>query len=140
MTVVVDSSVCVAAFREHERFSREAFLFLQRIEKSEITAVIPLSVLVEVVAAIRRRTDKEALAAKVTEALLGLRSLTIVDLTAFRMTTLLDLAQRSGLRGMDILVVGVAKDFQIPLVTLDDELERQASLYVPTKTIHELIT
>ncbi len=65
MTVVVDSSVFVAAFREQERFSREAFLFLQRIERGEITAVIPLSVLIEVVAAIRRRTAKDALAKKV---------------------------------------------------------------------------
>lgn len=53
---MIDSSVFVAAFREEETHSREAFRILEKLEDETMSAVIPVSIILEVVAAIRRRT------------------------------------------------------------------------------------
>ncbi len=130
MRIVVDSSVFVAAFRESEPYAREAFRILQQIEKGILTAVIPTIVVLEVAAAIRRRTGSESLAQQVGEKLLSFSAISLIDVTAFRMLDYLDLAARIGLSGMDSIVVGVAREFDLPLMTLDKEMAARSQLEV----------
>lgn len=138
MTLVVDSSVFVAAFREDEPFSREAFSVVERLEAGIITIVIPVSVLIEVVAAIRRRTGSRTFALQVSERLLQSPAMSLIDLSAFRLQHLLAAASQSGLSGMDAIVVAIASEFNVPLVTLDHEMARKASLFVTVKDIREI--
>ncbi len=122
MKLVIDSSVFVAAFREEEIYSQEAFRILDALYKGELAAYIPVSVVIEVIAAIRRRTGSEELAEKAGDALLSFPDASFIDLTTFRMARYLGLAAESGLAGMDAIVVGAAQEFSVPLLTLDKEI------------------
>lgn len=130
MKLVIDSSVFVAAFREEEPHSREAFRILEQLEDETISAVIPVSVILEVVAAIRRRTGDDDLARSVSEKLLSFATISWIDINTFRMARLLELASTSGLRGMDLLIVGIAREFGLPMITLDQEMSEIARPYV----------
>ena len=95
MRVVLDSSVLVAAFRSGEPFGREAFAILEAMEQGRCTAVIPITVPVELVAAIRRRTGSSRLAGTVADRLLAMPAFTVTDLHRFRLFALLELARRA---------------------------------------------
>ncbi|MEK7208449.1 MAG: type II toxin-antitoxin system VapC family toxin [Patescibacteria group bacterium] len=138
MKLTVDSSVFVAAFREEEPCSREALHFVSDIEKGLHTVVTPTTVILEVIAAIRRRTASCELARNVGEKLLTLPTISLIDITAFRMAQYLDIASESGLAGMDGIVVGVAREFDVPLLTLDQEIISRGRLLVRTLNIREL--
>ena len=122
MKVVIDSSVFVAAFREKEPYSREAFSIVERLQEGSLSAYLPVSVVIEVVAAIRRRSGSVELAEQVGQAILTLPDISLIDLTTFRMARYLELAQEIGLAGMDVIVVGTAQEFDVPLLTLDKEI------------------
>lgn len=122
MKYVIDSSVFVAAFREEELHSQAAFRVLEKVRNGSVTAYLPVSVVIEVVAAIRRRTGNSSLAVTVGEMLLTLPDASFIDLTTFRMGRYLALASEIGLAGMDVIVVGAAQEFDVPLITLDTEI------------------
>lgn len=130
MRLVIDSSIFVSAFREGEKYSKEAFSVLENLERGTISAVIPVSVILEVVAAIRRRTGSVDLAKSVGEKLFSFPTISMIDIDTFRMTKFLQLAIASGLKGMDVLVVGVAQEFNLPILTLDQEMANIARQYV----------
>ena len=122
MKFVIDSSVFVAAFREEEPYSKEALQILQLLEDRSLSAIIPVSVIIEVVAAVFRRTQNNRLARQIGEKILSFPEISLVDFSAFRMAHYLDIAMQSGLAGMDVIIVGTAKEFQVPLITFDKEI------------------
>ncbi|MDO8505250.1 MAG: PIN domain-containing protein [bacterium] len=135
MKMVIDSSVFVAAFREDEPHSREAFAIIEKLEAGAIDVIIPVSIVMEVVAAIRRRTNNQELARQVGEKILSYSNLSLIDIDTFRMAKFLELASESGLRGMDTIVVGVAREFSVTLVTLDVEMAEIARRYVDVESL-----
>ena len=137
MKLVVDSAVFVAAFREEEPYSKEAFRLLERLQKGTHTVYLPVIVPIEVVAAIRRRTGNADFAQKVGEVLLALPDMILIDLTTFRMARYLGFAGESGLSGMDSVIVGVAQEFGVPLVTLDKEIIEKGRRFVDIVEIDE---
>lgn len=60
--LTVDSSVIISSLLQNETRHKEALTIWENILKGKSFAIMPLSVLVEVVAAIRRRTGSEELA------------------------------------------------------------------------------
>lgn len=140
MKLVIDSSIFVAAFREQEQFSREAFRILENVEKGIITAYVPVSVIIEVVAAIKRRTGSSELAKRVGEKILSFAEIILIDLNTFRMAHCLSLAIESGLAGMDIIVVGAAQEFDTPLLTLDKELAEKAKRFAEVCDLQEVLS
>ncbi|MBI5794012.1 PIN domain-containing protein [Candidatus Uhrbacteria bacterium] len=126
MQLVIDSSVFVAAFREQEKDSAVCFRLLTQLEQGKLTAIIPVSVLLEVVAAIARRTSDVELARRIGSRLVSFSSVSFIDLSIFRTLQYLDLTAELRLAGMDAIVVGTAKEFNLPLVTLDKEIQRRA--------------
>lgn len=122
MRLVVDSSVFVAAFREREPFSIDAFRFLSSLEKGTHQAVVPASVIVEVVAAVSRRTKDAELGRRVGMRLLSFDSIRVSDLTSARMRKMFDVASEYGLAGMDAIVVGTAVEHSLPLLTFDRQI------------------
>ena len=137
MRLVIDSSVFVAAFREQEQSSREAFELIKRVSSGSVTAIVPVIVIIEVMSAIRRRTGNEALARTIGETMLSWQSLSLIDITVFRMTSVLDIAATSTLSGMDAIIVGVAQEFDVPLVTLDKEILKNGSTFASVITPRE---
>ncbi|MBI4437909.1 PIN domain-containing protein [Candidatus Uhrbacteria bacterium] len=138
MQLVIDSSVFVAAFREQEKDSAVCFRLLTQLEQGKLTAIIPVSVLLEVVAAIARRTSDVELARRVGARLVSFSSLSFIDLSIFRTLQYLDLTAELKLAGMDAIVVGTAKEFNLPLVTLDKEIQRRASGTVTCVSVQDL--
>ena len=89
--------------------------------------IMPYTVLVEVVSAIRRRTGDEVLALKIKKELLSIDNLnfTIVDPESASESA--NIAIETGMRGMDAIVVQIAKEYGTSLVTLDNEMISKAT-------------
>ncbi len=138
MLLTLDSSVIVAALREQEPFHLLARRVLDQIGRSEHLAVQPFTVLVEVTAAIRRRTGSQSLALRVHRDLSSLGSLQFVELDAHRADEAAMIAQETGVRGMDAIVVQVAQEFGATLVSLDDEMVDRVRARVSVMSVADL--
>jgi predicted nucleic acid-binding protein len=86
---------------------------------------MPYSVFVEVVAAIRRQTGSEKLAREVKLKLINIETISFVVLDDKSANQAADLAAKTGVRGMDALVIQVSKEFETQLVTFDDEMREK---------------
>jgi predicted nucleic acid-binding protein len=91
---------------------------------------MPCSVLVEVVAAIRRRTGSELLAIEVQKTLENISAISFVMLDGRAAAKACKVATKTGLRGMDALVVQVAKEYKAELITFDDEMLQRAAAFM----------
>jgi len=100
-----DSSLIVAALREEEEKHERCRDILERTKSGEFTALEPYTVLVEVVAAIRRRTGSEELAERVGNDLQGIDSIFFFDLIKERADKACKIAKKTAVRGMDAIVV-----------------------------------
>ena len=74
----IDSSVIVASLLEQEREHLNALSIWREVITGNAIAIMPYTVLVEVVAAVRRRTGQKELAQKVKEELLSMDTVNFV--------------------------------------------------------------
>ena len=123
----VDSSVLVASLLSHDPRHREALAVMEQIVNGHVRAVMPCSVLVEVVAAIRRRTASEKDALEVEESLMALDGILFLDITRKTARDAARLAAAIGVRGMDALVVQTALEHQTKLISFDVEMTTKAA-------------
>ena len=124
--LTIDSSVIIASLLEKEPRHQEALKIWESILSGESIAIMPYSVLVEVVAAIRRRTGSEDLACEVRKEILEIENLSFVVLDQKAALEASDLAIRTGVRGMDALVIQVVREFETELITFDEEMIQKA--------------
>jgi predicted nucleic acid-binding protein len=140
MTILtLDSSVIIAALRESEEKHGVCIRLLEMVKDAEYFAVEPYTVLVEVVAAIKRRTGSEQLAEKVRNNLQGIDSIYFFDLESNRANEASNMAKKQGMRGMDAIVVQIAREFNATLVSLDSEMIRKANGMVRIKSVDALV-
>ena len=125
--VTVDSSVIISTLLPSEKRHEEACAIWDRVLSGEIAAVMPYSVLVEVVAAIRRRTGSELFAHETQKMMEGLSNVSFVMLDRRSAAKACQIATKTGLRGMDALVVQVAKEYKAELITFDLEMQQKAA-------------
>lgn len=137
MFVTLDSSVIVAALRKQEPGHKQCRSLLEKVRDAQHIAIQPYTVLVEVAAAIKRRTNSQRLASRVKELLQNMDTMNFVELEAGRADSAADIAARTGLRGMDAVVVQVAGEFDASLVTLDQDMREKAECIVNIKDIEE---
>lgn len=128
--LVLDSSVIVAALVQKEEKHAECRKLLEDVKNGNIQAIAPYTVLVEVVAAIKRRTDSRELAERVARDLQSLHGLYFLELVASRAEKAADIAIKTGLKGMDAIVVELAEEFDAELVTLDIEIKEKSEPFV----------
>ncbi|TQD23591.1 PIN domain-containing protein [Methanolobus vulcani] len=128
----------VAALRRQEKDHLSALELLRKIKDQEHIAIEPYTVLVEVTAAIRRRTGSKELATRVKNDLIELGSFRFVDLDTFSSSSAAEIAADIGVRGMDAIVIQVAKEFGIPLITLDVEIVEKAKRIVEIPDLNSL--
>jgi len=103
--LTIDSSVIIASLLENESRHGEAMRIWDAVIAGGDLAIMPYSVFVEVVAAIRRRTGSEELANEVKEELLKIENVSFVILDQRAAEDAADIAIQNGVRGMDALVM-----------------------------------
>jgi len=123
--LTLDSSVIISSLLEKEPRHQEAIKIWETIVSGENSAILPYSVLVEVTAAIRRRTGSEGLALHVKEELSTTDAVSFVVLDQKSASEAADLAAKTAVRGMDALVVQVSREFGTELITFDEEILRK---------------
>jgi predicted nucleic acid-binding protein len=120
--LTLDSSVIIASLLKKEPRYREALKIWSTILSGNNVAIMPYSVLVEVVAAIKRRTGSESLAMEVKQELLNIETISFVILDDKSAVEAADLAAKTGVRGMDALLIQVTKEFGTELISFDEEM------------------
>lgn len=130
--LTLDSSVIVAALRKQEEHYQECQELLKKVRDGFYTAVEPYTVLVETAAAIKRRTGSHKLSERVTKDLLAMDTIHFLDLDAARAKQAIEIAQHSGVRGMDAIVIQVAEEFGAHLGSLDAEMLERVNGIVKT--------
>lgn len=120
--LTIDSSVIIASLLKKEPRHKEALEIWNAVLSGRNVAVMPYSVLVEVVAAIKRRTGSESLAMQVKQELLNIEAISFVILDDKSAVEAADLAAETGVRGMDALLIQVAKEFGTELISFDEEM------------------
>jgi len=137
--ITLDSSVIVAALREQEEKYEACKKLLERVKNGEFAALEPYTVLVEVVAAIKRRTKSESLAERVKNDLENIDTIKFLDLISSRANSAAEIAKETGVRGMDAIVIQIAKEFNASLVSLDEEMSKRAELVVKIVNIDDVV-
>ncbi|MBI3979014.1 MAG: PIN domain-containing protein [Chloroflexi bacterium] len=135
MLLTLDSSVIVAALRDQEAFHPQCRRVLELVSHGHHLAVEPYTVLIEVTAAIRRRTGSPELAERVYQDLRLMGSLQFVELDSNRADGAVGIAREAAVRGMDAIVVSVAREFGSALVSLDDEMVNRVAGLVQTRSV-----
>lgn len=125
--LTVDSSVIVSSLLEQEKDHQKALNLWKEVIAGDVTAIMPYTVLVEVVAAIRRRTGQKELAQKVKKELLSMEAVNFVVLDPEAAIEASDIATETGVRGMDAIVIQTAKDYKTILISLDAEMIEKAT-------------
>jgi predicted nucleic acid-binding protein len=120
--LTVDSSVIVSSLLKVEQRHKEALKIWNDVLSGKTTAIMPYSVFVEVVAAVRRRTGSEELAREVGKQLLRIETVFFVAVDDNAARDAAELAVKTAVRGMDALVLQVAQDFGTELISFDEEM------------------
>ena len=103
--ITLDSSVIIAALREQEEKHEVCKKLLERVKDGEFVALEPYTVLVEVVAAIKRRTKSKSLAERVKNDLENIDTIIFSDLISSRADSAAELAKETDVKGMDAIAV-----------------------------------
>lgn len=135
--IVLDSSLIIAALRHEEEKHHSCRKILELVKNGALAAAEPYSVLVEISAAIKRRTDFVELAERIKADLKNIGGLHFFELTERRAEEACALAIKTGVRGMDALVMQIAAEMDASLVTLDRELEEKARGIVSIKSVDD---
>lgn len=135
--LTLDSSVLVASLRKTEEKYKECLLLMKKVKEGDYVAIEPFTVLVEVVAAIRRRTGSQEIALEVKQELLKIDNLRFLDIDRVAAEAATDIAAETGVRGMDAIVIQTAKEYGAILVSLDIELIECARGIVKIQEISE---
>lgn len=110
MDICLDSSVIVTALRKQEEDHSIAKNVLRKVKDGHHIAIEPYTVLVEITAAIKRRTGSKELAARVKNDLLAIDTINFMDLDTGSATGAAEIAADIGVRGMDAIVIQVARE------------------------------
>jgi predicted nucleic acid-binding protein len=135
--ITIDSCIIVAALLDKEKKYIECRNLLEKVKNGEYIAIEPYIVLVEVVAAIKRRTGSSYLAERVKQDLCNINSIVFLDISSTRAHQAADIAQEIGVRGMDAIVIQIAKEFNAPLVSLDREMLERSKSIIVTKDVED---
>lgn len=137
--ITLDSSVIVAALKKDEEKHKECRAILEKIVNGEFVVFEPYTVLVEVVAAIVRRTGSKKLAKRVKNDLENIDMIYFLEIIKSKADDAANIAVETGVRGMDAVVIQTAKENNAVLVTLDKEMIKKAKGIVKTKYVDELV-
>ena len=132
---VIDSNVIVASFLSWEPNHQQGREIIEGLDDGEDEFHLPMLVVVEVAAAIRRRSGYwMAMQAVWNQNVLDWEAggkLVLYPLERTRMDLAISVTQRIGLRGSDSVVVTLAEELRLPLRTFDQEIIDRVPLASP---------
>jgi len=130
--VTLDSSVLVSAFVKGDEFRPEARRIMEKMFSGQYHVVTSATVFVEVCGAICRRVgvDKALLVKNHLAKWGNMNFIAWSGLTKKRMEQASELAVKLKLRGIDAIVIQVAKEKKRTLITFDEEIARKAKAAV----------
>ena len=128
----------VAALRKQEVHYEASKNLLEKVKDGNHIAIEPYIVLIEVVAAIKRRTGSTELAKRVKNDFLAIDTINFTELESIRASDASEIAMNLGVRGMDAIVIQTAKEFNVPLITLDKEMIEKAKPFVDILAVDDL--
>lgn len=132
--VVIDASVWVSMFIPQDVYQAPSRLWLENYTTGGGFLTAPAFLLVEVAAAIARRTQQVLLAQQAVQYLTTFGSLQLVTIDSLLIKDAIDAAINSRLRAGDAIYVALAQQLGIPLVSWDNEQLRRAGATVVTYT------
>ena len=125
MACTIDSSLWTAALLKEEQHHHTAFSFLSSVIEQGEEIIIPVTIYIEIVMAFTRR-GAVAEAEMAGEFLFKIPALKFVEITYPRMIDIVKSVSSLKLRGMDAIVVAIAREYSTRLATLDRELAAKA--------------
>ena len=125
--IVVDANVIVSSFLVTEESHRRSQTYIDGLEVGDYVFHLPMTVVIEIVAAIGRRgqNNRQALLVRATKSLADWEAsgcLILYPLGRQRMDNSVQVADKYGLRGADSVVVALAEELNMPLKTFDKEI------------------
>lgn len=128
--ITVDASVLVAAASRTDEARPDALAFLAAVAVADLPIHQPTLSLVEVAAAIARRTGDAELAQEAGATLLAMPGVLMHSLDLETSAEAAAVAARLLLRGADAIYAATALRYRSTLVTLDDEIRSRASVLI----------
>ena len=124
--VVVDASVLVASFLEHQDHHTKASEYIRGLEAGDYFFHLPRLALIETLAAVNRRARRNqqayvANAKSSFEQWLAEGKITFYDLEESRTRNAVDIALRDHLSGSDAVYAALAEELGLELKTFDQE-------------------
>jgi len=126
MKLVIDSNIFVSSLDPNDTFHSECYPIFEKLLSFEFEALCPALVLIETTCIIRRRTNSEKISIAVYKDLARLPSVNWLDITFDVAERACMLGSRTGVKGGDAIVLQVAEQYGIPLLTKDKEMKKKA--------------
>ncbi len=132
--VVADASVWVSLFMTQDVNHTASRLWVETYNVRDGQLVAPTFLLVEVAAAIARRSQQSFPARQAVQQLTSFNLLRLVPVDTGLIDDAIDAAINFRLRGGDAMYVGLAQQLGIPLISWDNEQLRRAGVMIGTYT------
>ena len=127
--VVVDSNVFIASLIEGDKFYKASIDFIEKMNNEELIFHISMIIPIEVSCAIARRIGAKE--AKESEEIIHNwikeKKIVVYELNEKRMNESQNYGTKYKLKGMDAIIVQLALELNIPLITFDNEIIERAS-------------
>ena len=121
----LDSSVIVSYILKDESNSHQAEELLNNIAENDSKIIIPTTVLVEIVSAVKRRTGSSKLAERILDDFSNAPGFIYIEINLQNVIKASQIAIKYGLRGMDSLIVQISEEYKTELITFDLEIEEK---------------
>ena len=130
MRIVVDSCIFISSLDRNDIFHSECYPIFGKIVNLEIDALCPAIVLAETICALRRKTNSEEIALRVYRNLAFLPGIKWLDISINAVERACFLGVKTGLKGGDAIVLQVAEQYNIPLLTKDKEIKEKSPKHI----------
>ena len=125
----IDASVILSAAKGTEVYSQKSTEFLEMIDRESYKIFFPEIILPEIASGLVRQTGDEKLAAEYIENLSAVSNFSFVPVDSKLTALAVKIILKTKLRAADALYVALAYEYNLTLVTLDEEqLQRSAEL------------
>ncbi|QQS35614.1 MAG: type II toxin-antitoxin system VapC family toxin [Ignavibacteriales bacterium] len=120
--ITLDSSVIISYLIDEEIHRSRTNQIWNKLFSENTSVIIPNTVLVEVVSAIKRRTGSIKISENIKQLLLNTSQIKLIELGNDLSSKAADVSIKYGLRGMDSIIVATAIEFNSELITFDNEI------------------
>ena len=108
----------------------KCYPIFEKIVNREIEALCPVFVLAETTCALRRKTNSEEIALRIYKSLVFLPGIKWLNISIDVVEKACLLGIKTGLKGGDAIVLQVAEQYNIPILTKDKEIKEKSPKHI----------